>query len=193
MTPAEPALPEDLAAILRGLEASDREARALIEEVDEERFNWRPDGRSWSVAQCLDHLNVGNRVYVGPLRDALETARQKGAWRHGPIRPGFFGRWFIRTMEPPPRRRLPAPRKIVPAARRSRAEVGEEWARVQAQVRDLLHEAGPLDLNATRFVNPFFPLVRFSVGTGFLVIEAHNRRHLWQARQVLARSSATSS
>jgi hypothetical protein len=187
-------LPDDLAAILRGLEESDREAQALLAELDEERFNARPDERSWSVAQCLDHLNVGNRPYLEAMRSAVEAARRKGASRQGPIRPRVLERWFIREMEPPPRRRLPAPRKIVPAARKSRAEVGEEWTRLQGQLRDLLHEAAPLDLNRTRFVNPFLPLVRFSVGTGFLVIEAHERRHLWQARQVvgtLLRSSST--
>ncbi len=180
-------LPDDLAAILRSLEESDREARSLLAELDEERFNWRPDARSWSVAQCLDHLNVGARLYVEPIRKALEAARLKGVLRRGPIQPGALERWFIRTMEPPPRRRLPAPSKIVPAARKSRDEVGEEWTRVQEQVRSLLNEAAPLDLNRTRFVNPFLPLVRFSVGTGFLVIETHERRHLWQARQVVAK------
>jgi hypothetical protein len=192
MTPAA-TLPDDLAAILRGLEASDREAQALIAATGEERFNWRPDERSWSVAQCLDHLNVANRLYAESMRGAVEAAREKRATRRAPIRPGAFARWFIRTMEPPPRRRLPAPRKIVPAARKKLAEVGEEWSRVQAQVRDLLVQAAPLDLNGTRFVNPFLPMIRFSVGTGFLVIEAHQRRHVWQARQVLARSPGNSS
>ncbi|HYN19553.1 MAG TPA: DinB family protein [Thermoanaerobaculia bacterium] len=180
-------LPDDLAAILRGLDESDREARALLAELDEERFNARPDERSWSVAQCLDHLNVGNRIYLEAMRTAVEEGRRKNVLRQGPFRPRVLERWFIREMEPPPRRRLPAPRKIVPAARKSRAEVGEEWARIQGQLRDLLHEAAPLDLNRTRFVNPFLRLVRFSVGTGFLVIEAHERRHLWQARQVLGK------
>ena len=187
-------LPDDLAAILQGLEASDRDAQALLAEVvGEERFNWRPDERSWSVAQCLDHLNVANRLYAEAMRRAVEAAREKGATRRGPIRPGAFSRWFIRTMEPPPRRKLPAPRKIVPAARKQLAEVRAEWSRVQMQVRDLLAQAAPLDLNGTRFVNPFLPLIRFSVGTGFLVIEAHQRRHLLQARQVLAKSAGETS
>ena len=180
-------LPDDLAAILRGLEESDHEARSLIAELDEERFNQRPDERSWSVAQCLDHLNVANRLYLEAMWNAVEAARSKNAARRGPIQPGIIESWFIRSMGPQPRRRLPAPRKIVPAARKSRAEVEEEWTRIQAQLRALLHEAAPLDLNRTRFVNPFVPLVRFSVGTGFLVIETHERRHLWQARQVLAK------
>lgn len=180
-------LPDDLAAILQGLEKSDREAQALLAELDEERFNARPNERSWSVAQCLDHLNVGNRIYLEAMRSAVEEARSKNVLRQGPIRPRVLERWFIREMEPPPRRRLPAPRKIVPTARKSRAEVGEEWTSSQAGLRDLLHQATPLDLNRTRFVNPFLPLVRFSVGTGFLVIGAHERRHLWQARQVVGK------
>jgi DinB superfamily len=182
-----PNLPDDLAGILRGLEESDREARSLIAELDEERFNWRPDEHSWSVAQCLDHLNVANRVYLEAMRNAVEAARSKNAARRGPIQPGVFERWFIRSMGPQPRRRLSAPRKIVPAARKDRAEVEEEWTRIQAQLRELLHEAAPLDLNRTRFVNPFISLIRWSVGAGFLIIEAHERRHLWQARNVVAK------
>ena len=180
-------LPDDLAAILQGLEESDRQARSLIAELDEERFNWRPDERSWSVAQCLDHLNVGNRIYLESMRSALEAAQTKGSSRRGPIQQRALERWFVRTLEPPPRRRLPAPRKIVPALRKSRAEVGEEWTRNQTQLRDLLYRAAPLDLNQTRFVNPFLRFLRFSVGTGFLVIDAHERRHLLQARKVVAR------
>ncbi len=177
-------LPEDLAEIRRGLEASDREARALLADLDEERFNWRPDERSWSVAQCLDHLNVANRVYLAVMRPAVEDARRRGVLRQGPIRPPMLERWFVRTLEPPPKFRLPTPRKIVPAFRKTRAEVSEEWGRLQADLADLLREAASLDLNAARFKNPFLPLVHFRVGTGFLVIEAHERRHILQAKKV---------
>ncbi|MBW8879448.1 MAG: DinB family protein [Acidobacteria bacterium] len=177
-------LPEDLAKLRQGLEESDREARILLAELDDERLNWRPDESSWSVAQCLDHLNVANRVYLDPMRQALEAARSRGEIRRGPIHPGALERWFVRTLEPPPRRKFPAPRKIVPAQRKTRDEVAGEWSRVQAELADLLREAAPFDLNAARFRNPLFPLVRFGVGTGFLVMDAHERRHLWQARQV---------
>lgn len=178
--------PDDVQELLRALDENDRRAEELVRDLDDERLNWRPDERSWSVAQCLDHLNVANHVYGVPMREALEKARRKGAVRRGPIQPGAVGRWFVASLEPPPKRRLPAPKKIVPALRRDKAEVTEEWRRVQSAVRDLLREAAGLDLNGTRFVNPFIPLVRFSVGTGFQVIAAHERRHLWQAERVKA-------
>ena len=178
-------LPEDLQALRAKLEASDREAHALLHDLNEEQLNWRPDERSWSIAQCLDHLNnVSDRVYLTPMLDAIERARRAGAVRRGPIRPGFLGRWFVSILEPPPKRRLPAPGKIVPALRKGRAELVEEWRLVQAELGAVLRAGAGIDLNATRFVNPLVPLIRFSVGTGFLIIDAHERRHLWQAEQV---------
>jgi hypothetical protein len=179
-------LPEDIQEVLIALDDNDRQAEAVARGLDDERFNWRPDGRSWSVAQCLDHLNVANRSYLAPIRQALERARQAGAARRGALRPGVVGRWFVANLEPPPKLRLSAPKKIVPAARKSRDEVMGEWGRVQTETKELLREAAGLDLNATRFVNPFIPLVRFSVATGFQVIAAHERRHLWQAERVKA-------
>jgi hypothetical protein len=35
---------------------------------------------------------------------------------------------------------------------------------------------------SVRFKNPFVPLLRFTIGTGLLVINAHDRRHLWPER-----------
>ncbi len=179
-------LPADIQELLRALDGSDRRAEALVRDLDEERFNWRPDERSWSVAQCLDHLNVANLAYLARMRAALERAARKSEGRRGAIQPGFLGRWFVATLEPPPKRRLPAPRKIVPAARKGRDEVIGDWRRIQAEVKDLLRAGAAQDLNGIRFVNPFFSLIRFSVGTGFQVIAAHERRHLWQAERVLA-------
>ena len=181
-------LPEDLREIQAQLEASDREAQGLLRDLDEEQLNWRPDERSWSIAQCLDHLNVTNRVYLAPVLQAVEEARRKGSVRKGPIQMGFFGRWFAASMEPPPKRKFPAPGKIVPAVRTGRAELIEEWRRAQAELDGVLRKAAGIDLNGTRFVNPFFSLIRFSVGTAFQVIAAHERRHLWQAEQVRGRA-----
>jgi len=40
------------------------------------------------------------------------------------------------------------------------------------------------NVNRIRFRNPFVRSIRFTVGTGLLIISAHDRRHLWQAEQV---------
>jgi hypothetical protein len=179
-------LPEDIQEILRALDDNDRRVEALVRDLDPEQFNWRPDERSWSIAQCLDHLNATNRTYIDPMRSALERARPAGKARRGAIRPSYLGRWFVTNLEPPPRLRVIAPRKVVPAARKDRDEVMRERQRIQSEVKDVLREASGQDLNGIRFVNPFFSLLYFGVGTGFQVIGAHERRHLWQAERVKA-------
>lgn len=185
--PSAPSLPDDLANLRRQIEDNRRSAEGLVRDLTEAQLQWRPDERSWSIAQCLDHLAVANRAYLGPMRQALAEARRRGSTRRGSIRPGWFSRWFIQTMEPPPRRKLPAPRKIVPALGKNGGEVKRDFFAAQSETLELLKEAAETDLNRTRFVNPFFPLLRFTVGTGFLVITAHERRHLWQAERIRQR------
>ena len=101
------------------------------------------------------------------------------------IAPGWFGRWFIRNyIEPSPRtRRARAPKKITPAAR-VEPSVLDRFVRSNDAVRDLMHRARNCDINRIRFPNPFVPVIRFTIGTGFEVLSKHQNRHLLQAERV---------
>lgn len=181
--PASSSLPDDVRRLLDDLEANERRAQALVAGLDDAALNWRPDDRSWSTAQCLDHLNVANRTYLEAMRPTIEEARRQGKARRGPVRPGWFERWFVANLEPPPKRKLPAPKKIIPAVRGEKEALLAEFRRLHAEASALLHDGAGLDLGV-RFPNPFIPLLRFTVWTGFLVIPHHERRHLWQAEQL---------
>ena len=114
------ALPPDLQDLADQLDAADREARALVVDLDDAQANWQPDGgASWSVAQCLDHLAVTNRTYVEAMEEALPRARGRGRVRRGPARPGILAALFVRSLEPPVRRRTRNPRVIAPDVRAS--------------------------------------------------------------------------
>jgi hypothetical protein len=175
--------PDDVRQILNDLEANERRAQALVADLDSGSLNWRADDRSWSTAQCLDHLNVANRVYLEAMRPSIEEARRQRRMRKGPVRPGWFERWFVANLEPPPKRKLSAPKKIVPAFRGEKDALVAEFRRLHGEIDVLLRESADLDLGV-RFPNPFIPLLRFRAWTGFLVMPAHERRHLWQAEQL---------
>src|SRR5579864_5478307 len=114
--PDSTVLPPDLQSNLDDLDKSDREAERIIAGLSDAQINWRPRDTAWSIAQCLDHLARGNTTYAAALRAAVHDERAARRPRRGPIRPGWFSRFFIRTLEPPPKRKLRAPRKIVPAS-----------------------------------------------------------------------------
>ncbi len=181
--PAASPIPDEIRRILDDLETNQHRAETLVADLDTASLNWRPDARSWSTAQCLDHLNVANRIYLEAMRPAIDKARRQGRTRRGPVRSGWLERWFVADLEPPPKRKLPAPKKIIPAFEGEKEALLAEFRRLHGEIADLLRSAADLDLGV-RFPNPFISLLRFKVWTGFLVIPAHERRHLWQAEQL---------
>ena len=181
-------LPQDVQRVIDQLDEADRHADALVANLSDAQFHWQPDGgRRWSVAQCLEHLAVGAEVYLACMRGAVERAKQERSVRRGPLAPGFFGRQFANSLEPPVRFRGRAPKAIVPGSTLSRAEILSRFHGSHAALKTMAREAATIDANRATFQNPFLKMVRMKLSSAFQVINAHDRRHLWQAEQVIAR------
>jgi hypothetical protein len=181
-----PTLPPDLHDVLTQIDALDRRAVDIAAPLTDEQFHWQPDqGRAWSIALCIEHLATANRVYGEPMREAVDAARSKNLRRTGPISSTIFGRMFAWSMEPPVRRRMKAPTKIIPASGGTRVEILKRYHDAHERILQLIVECAEVDANRATFTNPFINLVRVRVGTAFHIIAAHDRRHLWQAEQVL--------
>lgn len=186
-----PTLPVDAQRLIEDMNTADRAAEELAAGLSDQDFFWGPDGgKRWSVALCLDHLAVANDVYGRAIETGIADARAQGWQRRGPMVPGFLGRKFAESLEPPAKRRTPAPGKIKPQEARGRTEILTAYRAAHDRIRDLLTEAATLDANRATFQNPFIGIVRMRVSTGFHVIAAHDRRHLWQAQQVVAERRA---
>jgi hypothetical protein len=178
--------PKDLQTILNELDRTDAEARQLAARLNEAQLNWQPGGGTgWSVAQSLAHLAQSTDLYTPALQAAVRKAKVLPGHAPEPIQPGWFGRWFIGELEAPPKRKIKAQKKVTPAAQLNGSEVLKSFLAAHDRVRALVAEAREMDLNRIRFRNPFIRLFHFTVGTGLMVIGAHDRRHLWQAQQVL--------
>ncbi len=158
----------------------------LVSGLSGAQLNFQPEhGTRWSIAQNVDHLAKANTAYLDAMEPALERARRLGRLRQADLAPGWGGRWFLRNLEPPPRKRVPAPRTIQPGSRFDVDGVLPPFAATIARARHLLAASADLDLNGTRFRNPFLGLLVVRASTGFLILAAHGRRHAWQARNVL--------
>lgn len=185
-------VPPEIAALLTALDANARAARTLVEGLSEENGRWRPAPDAWSVAECLDHLAVANRVYIEAMREPAARARAAGRLRRAPALPGFLGRLFVNSLEPPAKSRTKrqAPSKIRPRESPGLRDAVDAFIASQEPVRAFLREYANIDLVGVRFRNPFIGLIHFSLATGLHVIAAHERRHLWQATQVRVRVSS---
>lgn len=175
----------DLQRLLDDLDAIDRAAERLVTPLTDEQFFWQPnEGRSWSVAQCLEHLAITNAMYGAAVAKGIESARARGLTGGGPIELPFFGGLFVRSMEPPVKRRFRAPGKVIPRTTKTRDEIVRGFAEGHRVLRELIRAAADIDVNRARFANPFLGFIRWTVGTGLSVGPAHDRRHIWQAENV---------
>ena len=113
----------------------------------------------------------------------MESNRDQLGPRKNPMQPsGWLTRLFLRSEEPPPKLKLPAPCKISPPSQITSA-VLEEFKALQKQLVNFVRERGEADLGDLRLHDPLFPL-HLTVDTELLILAAHNRRHLWQAENV---------
>ena len=174
----------DLKSLRAQIEAIQRDAEELLKGMTEAQFNWRPAPNRWSVGECLEHLNVAARLYWPLLAATINQARVAGVMSPGPYKHGWIGNWFVRIAEPPPRMRVPAPRRFRPQMNLPLAQVVPQFAAFQERLLDLLRDANGVDLGRAKVQMPATKLVQLTLGQAFSLVAAHQRRHLWQARQV---------
>src|ERR1051325_8094792 len=160
------------------------EADALVTRLTDPQFNWRPASEAWSVAECIEHLNVTARMYLPKLDQAIADAIRRGRYGEGPVRYSWLGRWLVKVQGPPAKIRFKAPKAFHPGPTRSRSEIMAAFRAYQVQYIDRLRQANGLDLSRAGVSSPAAAWLRFSLGSGFELMAAHERRHLWQARRV---------
>ena len=177
-------LVSDLQEYQRQIEAINTDARDLLAGLSEAQINWCVEVGHWSIAECLDHLTVTNREMMKHIKEALTDARSRGLTSRGPFRYGMIGNMIVRSMEPPAKMKFKAPKIFKPRSRQSPEVVTRDFFAVQDEILKLIREANGLNLARVKITSPVTKLIKLSLGQAFGLIATHERRHLWQARQV---------
>ena len=169
----------------RQLQSIEDDARTIAGGLDSAAFNWSPKPGAWSVAQAIDHLTKVDVAYGRAIEKAIAQGRERGITGGSGVRLGFFERWFIRSMEPPPKRRFSAPGKVKTEGKTLDPEQTlEAFLEINRRLDALLEEADGLDLSRVKVTSPLARFLKFRLGAAFALLAAHDRRHLWQARRV---------
>jgi hypothetical protein len=172
-----------LAAVEQQLVSTSRAARELIESTPADALGFHPTPGAWSPLQCLVHLNLTSEAYLPLLERALDTATARS---HGPFRLGALGRLLLWILEPPYRMRVRTQPAFQPSEADPPLRVLAHFEHLQAELQALVRRADGIALDRIAVVSPFDPRVRYNAIATLLILPAHQRRHLWQARQVLA-------
>ncbi len=135
--------------------------------------------------ECIEHLHLSNRSYLPRLEEALRILRERKLTAGGPFRLDWNARLLKYWLEPPSRLRLPTGAPFKPINISDPAASFGEFESLNRQLEELLAPARGLDLGRARIISPFAQNVKYSAYSAFVLIAAHNRRHLWQAENAL--------
>ncbi len=179
-----PPLPGMLGDIAEQLAANRAQLATLAAGKRPEVLNWRPEGNRWSIAECVEHLNLTADMLLPEVDKSLAAGIATEPGTEGVARYSMVFGWLLPVIEPPPKRRFKAPRASRPRPDLDAERVIERFAKVQEEVVERLERSRGINLTQTKVRHPGTPLMRFRLGEIFVTIAAHERRHLWQAEQV---------
>jgi hypothetical protein len=182
-----------LDAIVAQLEAAQHRFHQLEARTPEAMWGKRATPDSWSIGECIAHLNLTSKAYIPLLRFALEidnrVHKPPKHYRRDPM--GWLLYW---TMGELPRfagirfGRVKTTSEFVPAATLVREMVVAEFNTFQHELVMLTHRAEQRDIEKLRIISPFSPRISYNVYSCLAMLPRHQNRHLAQAENVWSRT-----
>lgn len=160
--------------------------RSLVQSSGDDLCSLAPSPGVWSVAQCLHHLNISSDAYFPVWQQVIADAGPRKAEQSSPYKTDFWGRLLSWILEPPARIRSKTPAHLEPANRIELAQVLDGFFDRQQRIVATLHRCRGRAIDRVRMASPADPRIRYSIWSSFVIVAAHQRRHLWQAEQAIA-------
>ena len=158
-------------------------AQAEFESLDLTLLNQQPAPGSWSILECLEHLNRYSRYYNPQIAKALA---QHGAPTAQSVGYSWLGRKSVDMMRPDNRKKHTTLKHMNPSGSRLGREVLTAFLAHQIELLDLLERAHAADLNRKAVPVEFFKLLKLRLGEALEFVVVHQQRHLQQALRVEA-------
>lgn len=166
-----------------------REAQGILTQAESlkqltpKQLNYKPDAKTWSVLEIVEHLNIFGRHYL-PLAEK-GIARSKGGKNKDTFSSGLWGEKLTGTMKPKPNGEIPSPmgtlKKFDPAKQNLPTRNSlDEFIQQQHTLLKLLETADKQDLEGVRVTSTLGPIIRFKLGDTYRFTIAHIQRHLLQ-------------
>lgn len=164
------------------------EAAESLKSLDISLLNTRADAESWSMLQCIEHLNLYNRYYLKELQKSIQVNQRVETT----ISYSWIGKKSIRMMDPLNTKKQKTFRHMQPSTTSFSIDVLESFLSTQAIFRKIVDDAseGNYSLNQKSVRVEFFKLLKMHRGETLEFLLVHQLRHLQQARQIKDRLMA---
>ena len=167
----------------KGKEAKEK-ARLEFSNISLEQLNWKPSAESWSIAQCLEHLIIGDSSYFSDLKKITEGTYHMSFWgKYSPFT-AACGRIMKNRLQEQVKRKMIAPEKIRPSASELKLDIIDRYYKNLDEFLAYISNCLNIDIDKTILTSPTIQIVTYSLRDAFYFLIRHEHRHLNQAIRV---------
>lgn len=156
-------------------------AKQLLE-VNEEQLQYKPYPKSWSVLECLEHLNRYATFYNTEIHKRINTSSLPFSET---FKSSYLGNKFANDMLPKEGMKTMSTfkSKNPNTSKLDKEQVILTFIELQKELLDYLELAKTKNLDKIK-TKTTLPILKFKLGDTFRFVIHHNERHIVQARRV---------
>jgi hypothetical protein len=151
-----------------------------------DQLNWKPNAKTWSVAQNIDHLIVINRTYF-PTFEAI----QNGIYDLPFLAKfnfvvAFLGKSVLKAVQPDRKNKMKTFSMWEPGKSEIPSDILEKFEEQQRELKQWIEQSADLLDKGTIISSPANKMIVYKLETAFDIIVTHEQRHFNQATEVLS-------
>jgi len=151
-----------------------------------QQLNWKPAPDSWSILECLQHLNLYGEFYIPEIGKAIN--RHQASNSQELFKSGLLGNYFAKSMLPKNgvvTNKMKTFKDKVPAQSDLKLEVLQTFKKQQEQFLDLLNQAEKINISKAKTPITISNLIKLKLGDTFRFVIYHHQRHMVQIEGLL--------
>lgn len=153
-----------------------------------EALQWKRNSETWSVLECLEHLNLYGEYYLPKIKEAIDASSTK-AQAH--VRSGWLGNYFAESMLPKEGgKKMKTFNDKNPIYGSTDIQVIDRFLQQQQTMLRLLHASEHVNMNKIRIPVSISPWIRLKLCDVFRFTINHSIRHLHQINCILQEQEA---
>ena len=150
----------------------------VLKQKKEDELNWKEYIYSWSIFECLKHLNLYGDFYIPEIEKTILNSKHKCEIE---FVSGFLGNYFAESMLPKQKlNKMKTFKDKNPLNSILDRKVIDEFIAQQMKIIDLLNKSKNVSLNQNNVNITLTKWIKLKLGDIFRIVVNHNFRHIKQ-------------
>lgn len=149
-----------------------------LKQLDLSTLTWKANETSWSILECIEHLNRYGEFYLPLIEQKLKHSVSTS---DALFKSGYLGNYFAKSMLPKENmKKMKTFKDKNPLNALLNKSIIDTCIEQQNSLLDLMNQSRKASLNSIKIETSISKLIRLKLGDTFRFIINHNLRHLKQ-------------